>query len=142
MPWKQVDTMTQRQLFINDWLSRAFSMRHLCGRYDISPKTGYKWVLRFRAKGVAGLVDHSRARHTQAHRVSPEMSGIILQCKYSYPRWGPKTIHSWLYRTHPDLEAPAVSTIGEILNKRAGEAAQEAPQDPAPQPAVAARDGR
>jgi transposase len=44
------------------------NIRELCRRYGISPKTGYKWLGRFRAEGVAGLADRSRRPHTTPAR--------------------------------------------------------------------------
>ncbi len=115
MPWKETCTMTEREAFIEAWLSRAFPVRELCRRFNISPKTGYKWINRFKAEGMTGLTDRSRARHTQAHQTSDEVVRRILCIKYQYPGWGPVTIHSALHREEPEGDWPAPSTIGEIL---------------------------
>ncbi|WP_429758846.1 helix-turn-helix domain-containing protein, partial [Vibrio wakamikoensis] len=47
--------MSQRELFIEDWLSHRFSISELCQRYGIARKTGYKWINRFREQGMTGL---------------------------------------------------------------------------------------
>ncbi len=54
MPWKQMDTLTQREDCIQDWLRRGFPMRGLCAHDGIAPKTGYKWLNRFQAQGMSG----------------------------------------------------------------------------------------
>ena len=89
MPWKETCTMTEREAFIEAWLSRTFTVRELCRRFNISPKTAYKWINRFKAEGMTGLADRSRARHTQAHRTPDEVVRRILDIKYRYPKWGP-----------------------------------------------------
>lgn len=40
MPWKRLNPMDQRLLFIGDYLRDLYSFSELCGRYEISRKTG------------------------------------------------------------------------------------------------------
>lgn len=115
MTWKETCTMSERQAFIAAWLSRDFKTTELCDRFNISRKTGYKWINRFKALGVMGLSDQSRARHTQAHRTEEAVIERILELKHRYPKWGPVTLHSALHREDPKAHWPAASTIGEIL---------------------------
>jgi len=117
MPWKETCTMQEREAFINAWLSREFTTRELCLRFHISPKTAYKWINRFKSEGLPGLMDRSRARHTQAHQTPEPVVRQILDIKYQYPSWGPVTIHSALCRSAPKEHWPAPSTIGAILDK-------------------------
>ncbi len=51
MPWKETCAMNERQLFIEAWLASGENVRRLCRRFYISPKTGYKWINRFKAEG-------------------------------------------------------------------------------------------
>lgn len=115
MTWKETCTMSERESFINGWLSGCFSVTELCERFEVSRKTGYKWINRFKAEGMTGLADQSRARHTQAQRTSDAVIERIVELKLRYDRWGPVTIHSALHRDNPDGSWPAISTIGEIL---------------------------
>ena len=117
MPWKETCTMNERELFINAWLERVTSITQLCKRFDISRNTGYKWIERFKAEGMTGLADRSRARLTQSHRTPEAVVEKILQLKHSHSDWGPVTIASALYREQPDQSWPAISTIGEILKR-------------------------
>jgi transposase InsO family protein len=117
MPWKETCAMNERQLFIDAWLERDCDLAYLCRRFNISRKTGYKWIDRFRSEGQAGLVDRSRSRLTQSHRTSEAVVEKILDLKYRYPNWGPVTLESFLYRGDPDFPWPASSTIGEILKR-------------------------
>ena len=52
MPWKETCPMDERQRFISDWLKRDWTMSDLCAHYDISRKTGYKWLDRFKEGGA------------------------------------------------------------------------------------------
>lgn len=44
MPWSETSAMEQKALFIRDWRSNRHTVADLCRLYDISRKTGYKWI--------------------------------------------------------------------------------------------------
>ncbi len=117
MPWKETCTMNERKEFIKAWLSQRFSVTELCERFHISRKTGHKWINRFKASGMPGLSNQSRARHSQSHKTEDDVEAKILELKYRYPSWGPVTIRSALYREAPQHDWPASSTIGEVLKR-------------------------
>lgn len=117
MPWKETCTMNERSLFIEAWLSRHFSVVELCERFNISRKTGHKWINRFKEAGMPGLVEQSRARKQQTHKTLEAVEAKILELKYRYPSWGPVTIRSALYRQDANYVWPASSTIGGILKR-------------------------
>ena len=71
MPWKDVCPMDQRRQFIIDARRFAGSWTELCARYDISRKTGYKWLARAEAEGLDGLDEHSRRPLTCPHATAP-----------------------------------------------------------------------
>lgn len=115
MNWKATCTMNERTAFIEAWLSRRFTVTELCLRFGVSRKTGHKWINRFKALGMSGLDDASRARHAQSHQTAGAIVARILELKNRYSDWGPVTIRSALYRADPGAHWPAASTIGEIL---------------------------
>lgn len=117
MPWEETCIMSQRELFIEDWLTHRFSISELCQRYSIARKTGYKWINRFREQGMTGLANLSRARHTHSNQTPDWVVKRILDLKIRYPNWGPVKIHSALYRHNHTQHWPAPSTIGEILKR-------------------------
>ena len=94
-------------------------MTELCEIYDISRKTGYKWVGRYETQGGAGLEERSRAPLNHGLATAPEIVDLILQVKRAWPHWGPRKIVAKLGLRHPQLTLPSHSTAGEIL-KRAG----------------------
>ncbi|MBI4194219.1 MAG: helix-turn-helix domain-containing protein, partial [Betaproteobacteria bacterium] len=55
MPWSQTSPMDQRTHFIADFLRESLSITELCQLYDVSRKTGYKWIERYLRSGPAGL---------------------------------------------------------------------------------------
>ena len=51
MPWQEESTMELRRQFIQDVQSGATSVAELCAAYQISRKTGYKWLARYEPVG-------------------------------------------------------------------------------------------
>jgi transposase len=47
MPWLETSPVEQRERFIRDHRAGLYMMTELCARYDVSRKTGYKWLERF-----------------------------------------------------------------------------------------------
>src|SRR5262249_9843135 len=61
MPWRAASPMDQRTQFIADFLRDALSIMELCALYDVSRKTGYKWIDRYLRHGPAGLEELASA---------------------------------------------------------------------------------
>ncbi len=55
MAWKGVTIMDQRVRFISEYLDRYFAVAELCRQFNISRKTGYKWLGRYEKNGPLGL---------------------------------------------------------------------------------------
>jgi len=117
MPWKETCAMNERTAFIDAWLQHGSDISLLCRRFHITRKTGHKWINRFKAEGLPGLADRSRARLTQSHQTPEIVVEQILELKGRQPDWGPVTIDSALYRSDPHFPWPAISTVGEILKR-------------------------
>jgi transposase len=74
----------------------------------ISRASGYKWVRRFRAEGVAGLQDRSCRPHRSPRLTSADRVERILTARSEF-RWGPD-------RIGPLLGLPR-STVGRVLRR-------------------------
>jgi len=92
-------------------------MSELCREYEISRKTGHKLWKRYKALGVAGLEDQSRAPKHIPHRTTSEAVEAIVAMRKRYPNWGPKKLKDVLENELGHV-FPASSTIGDILRKR------------------------
>jgi hypothetical protein len=68
MPWRESCAMDQRVSFIADQRSGMWTMTELCERYEISRKTGYKWLDRYQLEGPGGLTDRSHGRGCMGER--------------------------------------------------------------------------
>src|SRR6266436_5526693 len=118
MPWLETVPMEQRERFIRDERLALYTMTELCDRYDISRKTGYKWLARFDAGGRQALGDRSRAPHQCPHRISEAIAHLICDARRQHPTWGPDKLLDWLEPRHPGRAWPAVSTAGDLLARK------------------------
>jgi putative transposase len=119
MGWKETCAMEERFKFIQEHHKGEESFAELCRRYEVSRKTGYKWVERYRAEGLEGLRDQSRAADRHPNEVPQEVAEEVLEMRRRHPHWGPAKLQARLQREAPKITWPSPSTIGEIL-KRAG----------------------
>ena len=88
MPWNQVTPMDERTQFIADVLRHTLSISELCSRYNISRKTGYKWIQRYQAGGPAGLCERSRRAHGCPHRTAEDVVAAIIKARQRHPHCG------------------------------------------------------
>ena len=117
MPWKESSAESEQRMFIEMWSRREETVSELCRRFEISRKTGYKRINRFKEWGYDGLGDLSRAPHTHPNGTSPEVTRQLVEAKRAHPTWGPKKVVAWLRAGEPQACWPAPSTAGEILNR-------------------------
>jgi putative transposase len=117
MPWSETCAMEQRLRFIAEVLAGDETMTELCERYEISRKTGYKWVGRHCLEGVDGLKERSRAPHVHGRAHPGKLLAAVLALKERWPLWGPRKLRAKLAELHPDWAVPAASTIGDWLQR-------------------------
>ena len=92
-------------------------MAELCRIYSIARKTGYEWVERFKAEGLAGLQDRRYGAGSHPNQTESAIEEQILQLKYKHPSWGAKKLRGHLSMKKKAFKWPAVSTFGEILRR-------------------------
>jgi transposase InsO family protein len=119
MPWLETCVMEERIKFIMIILENSYSMTELCSYYNISRKTGYKWLNRYMQGGIEALKNRSRAPINHPYEISSQVRDAILEIKKRFPKWGARKIRDRLERVHPGWQHyPAVSTIGLFLKKQ------------------------
>jgi transposase-like protein len=65
--------MEEKLRFVFEYEMGERSMTELCQRYAIARETGYVWLRRYRAAGVAGLVERSRSTNRHANQTPEEI---------------------------------------------------------------------
>jgi putative transposase len=118
MAWKETMPVDERREFIESYRSRVWSMTELCDRFGVSRPTGYKWIYRAEEEGWAGgLADRSRAPKSCPHRTPAKVEAAILAVKRAHLDWGPGKILDYLADQRPQLDLPATSTAGALLDR-------------------------
>ena len=116
MAWKVTSQMSVREEFAALATVEGAHVRELCRRFGVSPKTGYKWISRYRELGLEGLADQSRRPRSSPGSTAAEMVALIAELRRKHPAWGGRK----LKRRLEDLqhtEVPAASTITAILRR-------------------------
>lgn len=116
MPWKECTTMSLRSEFVKLALADGSNIAELCRRFDISRKTGYKWIERFVTQGYQGLVDRSRRPKTSPAITSSVLEKAILQVRELHHAWGGRKIRKYL-QNQGWQQVPVASTITAILRR-------------------------
>lgn len=113
MPWEDKTVEELRKEFITAALDTQ-NFSSLCREFEISRKTGYKWLKRY--KEECSLTDHSRKPKSSANKICSDTERKILEVRKDNPGWGAATIHKVLEnRGYTDL--PCIRTINNILNR-------------------------
>jgi transposase-like protein len=118
VPWTETEPMKERMRFVADAERGLYSMSDLCERYDISHRTGYKWLDRYEADEPVGLKERSRAPHHCPHRIAAALAAAIVEARRQCPSWGPRRLLAWLQEHRPAQDWPAASTVGDLLKGR------------------------
>jgi putative transposase len=109
--------MDQRVAFIAEWLNDEWTMTELAARYQISRKTGYKWVDRYEADPEHGLAARSRAPHVHGRARAADIRDAVLALRRRHPHRGPKKLRAMLQERIPGGDWPAASTMGDWLRE-------------------------
>jgi putative transposase len=117
MPWKETCALDERVRFVLAVGACEEPMAAVCRRFGISRQHGYKWLTRWRAEGVAGLADRSRAPHSHPQAVAAELLEPCLAVRRAHPTWGPVKVRAFLERRHPATRWPAASSIGALFDR-------------------------
>jgi len=90
-------------------------MTELCADYQISRKTGYKWVDRFETAGPPGLQDHPRRPAHSPLATAPGLVERLVALRKRHPRWGAKKLLAVVRRQDHDAAWPSRSTVCDLL---------------------------
>src|ERR1700761_4685046 len=105
MPWKETWAMEERMRFVLAMREDGSVMAQVCRAFGISRETGYKWLARYEAEGVAGLEDRSRAPHHHGRSREAELVPQVLDLHEQYG-WGPKKLRHKLGEVCPGIVLP------------------------------------
>lgn len=115
MPWQEVSIVSLRNEFVMLALQPGTNRRELCRRFNISPKTGYKWLNRYLQQGDDGLMDQSRRPLSSPQRTPRELEQAAVQLRVKH-RWGGRKLERRLQELGY-ANVPTPSTFTRILHR-------------------------
>lgn len=80
MSWRTYTMLEERKRFVLEALrkDKNLTFTALCENYNISTKTGYKWINRFIKHGEDGLKDLSRMPLSSPTKISEDVEQAII----------------------------------------------------------------
>jgi len=118
MPFKGQTMVDRRVEFVlaatQEGANRAALYRH----YGIDPKTGRKWIKRFREGGLTALTDRSRRPRRSPQQTPPVVEAAVVALRTAQPTWGGRKLEARLDALGL-ADVPAPSTITDILHRHA-----------------------
>jgi putative transposase len=117
MGWMETCAVDERMRFVMMVERQEETFAAVCRRFGVSRRTGYKWLTRYQALGLEGLVDRSRAPLNHPQTVAAAIAERCLMARRKHPTWGPVKVRAWLERHAPAIAWPAASTIGELFDR-------------------------
>ncbi len=115
MSWRRVEVSSERIRFVQAAVLQEQSFVSLCVSFDISRPTGYRWLKRFRAGGVAAMQEHSRRPIQSPTRLGAAIEERIVALRQRYPEWGARKLAVLLDRE--GLSVPRM-TVHRVLERR------------------------
>ena len=116
MPWTEVTVESEKRRFIALALMPNSNMSKLCEQFNISRKSGYKILSRYKNEGWESLNENSRRPKNNPNAISKEVIDVILTLRKDNPDWGGKKIHHYLKRKGYN-NMPSTKTIQRILKR-------------------------
>jgi putative transposase len=116
MPWRETSAMDERWRFVQDVHRPGWSIAELCRRYEISRKTGYKWLRAYERGGPAALADGSHRPRTSPRATAPTIVRLILELQRRYT-WGARKVRRLLQARVRAAQVPTKTTIHRILER-------------------------
>ena len=122
MPFIELSIMSQRIEFCMLASNPGSNMSDLCHRFNITRRTGYKWLQRYHAEGLLGLKDKSRRPNRFPNKTSDEIDQYVVGLRKDDPEWGAKKLHRILFAhkkrgMYTYSTVPSKNTITKILKR-------------------------
>lgn len=117
MSWQTESVMEQKERFIRMWLSKDFTVRGLCAKFNISTRTGYNLINAFKQYGDACFETKSTKPKTIPNKTSKKVEERIVKLRRRHEDWGARKIKTLLEKYFNDAEIPSETTINAILKR-------------------------
>ena len=110
----ELGVVEQRYQAVLEVLSDGVAIVEVAARFGVTRQSVHRWLKRYAAQGLAGLVDGSTVPGSCPHQMAPRVEARIVELRQAHPGWGPRTIGHWLEREGVD-RVPGRSSIHRCL---------------------------
>jgi transposase InsO family protein len=90
------------------------SVTSVAAQVGVSRQSLHKWLARYRADGLAGLMDRPRRPLSSPWQSPPELEAAVCEMRREHPRWGPRRLAHELGRSGVE-PVPSRMTVYRIL---------------------------
>jgi transposase InsO family protein len=94
----ELGLVEQRYKAVLEVLDDGASVTDVARRYGVGRQTVHKWLRRYAAEGLGGLIDKSSRPDSCPHQMPPHVEARVLEMRRLHPSWGPRTILNRLIR--------------------------------------------
>ena len=122
MPFIEQSIMSQRIEFCILASKAESNMSDLCKRFNVTRRTGYKWLARYMEEGLFGLEEKSRRPHNFPNQTPLPIDNYVVGLRENDPEWGAKKLHR-IILNHKEQgiyqfsTVPCKTTITKILKR-------------------------
>jgi transposase InsO family protein len=110
----ELGLVEQRYQAVLEVLVEGATVTEVAGRFGVTRQSVHRWLRRYAAQGLAGLVDQPTSPGSCPHQMPPAVEAAIVELRREHPGWGPRTIAHRLGRQGVD-PVPGRSSIYRCL---------------------------
>lgn len=110
----ELGVVEQRYQAVLEVLNDGVPVVEVAAKFGVTRQSVHRWLKRYAAHGLAGLVDGSTAPGSCPHQMPPAVEVRIVAMRGEHPGWGPRTIGHWLAKEGVD-PVPGRSSIYRCL---------------------------
>ena len=110
----ELGLVEQRYQAVLEVLNDGATVSEVAGRFSVTRQSVHRWLRRYAAQGLAGLVDQATTPGSCPHQMTPAVEARIVELRQQHPGWGPCTIGHRLGR-EGILPVPGRSSIYRCL---------------------------
>ncbi len=88
----ELGVVEQRYAAVLEVVRDGSTVTEVAARYGVTRQTVHRWLRRYAAKGLAGLVDQSPRPDWCPHQMPPVVEARIVELRRANPGWGPRTL--------------------------------------------------
>ena len=111
----ELGVVEQRYQAVLEVVNQGVSVTEVAVTFGVTRQTVHRWLRRYAAQGLAGLVDGSARPLSCPHQMASEVEARIVELRRERPGWGPRTIRLSRLEAEAVVPLPGRSSIYRCL---------------------------